>query len=274
MQNREEIDQIAIFTNKDGDVRVNVKLETEMVWLTQNQIAELFEKDRSVITKHIRNILKEEELDASVCAKFAHTSSDGKVYKTNYYNLDMIISVGYRVNSKRGIEFRRWANTVLKDYLIKGYSINEQKLDTKKISELQQTIDLLSSTLINQNLVESEGIEVLSVIKNYAKTWDILIKYDEDRLETPNSRQLDISKLSYDTAISAITSIKQDLHSKGETVTLFGNEKDNSLQGILGSIYQTFDGTDLYPSLEEKAAHLIYFVIKNHPFNDGNKRIG
>ena len=140
MQNREEIDQIAIFTNKDGDVRVNVKLETEMVWLTQNQIAELFEKDRSVITKHIRNILKEEELDASVCAKFAHTSSDGKVYKTNYYNLDMIISVGYRVNSKRGIEFRRWANTVLKDYLIKGYSINEQKLDTKKISELQNIL--------------------------------------------------------------------------------------------------------------------------------------
>jgi len=277
MQKKEGIDQIAIFTNKDGNVRVDVKLETEMVWLSQSQIAELFEKERSVVTKHIRNILKEGELDESVCAKFAHTSSDGKVYKTSYYNLDMIISVGYRVNSKRGIEFRRWANEVLKDYLIKGYSINSQKITSEKVSELQQTIELLSNTLINQKLVDSEGEEILSVIKNYAKTWDILIKYDEDRLGIPNSKQSNaesIKKLSYDSAISAIKSIKQELRTKGESVELFGNEKDDSLKGILANIYQTFDGNDLYPSLEEKASHLIYFLIKNHPFSDGNKRIG
>lgn len=277
MQKKEGIDQIAIFTNKDGNVRVDVKLETEMVWLTQSQIAELFEKERSVVTKHIRNILKEGELDESVCAKFAHTSSDGKVYKTSYYNLDMIISVGYRVNSKRGIEFRRWANEVLKDYLIKGYSINSQKITSEKVSELQQTIELLSNTLINQKLVDSEGEEILSVIKNYAKTWDILIKYDEDRLGIPNNKRSNaesIKKLSYDSAISAIKSIKQELRTKGESVELFGNEKDDSLKGILANIYQTFDGNDLYPSLEEKASHLIYFLIKNHPFSDGNKRIG
>lgn len=274
MQKKEGIDQIAIFTNKDGNVRVDVKLETEMVWLTQSQIAELFEKERSVVTKHIRNILKEGELDESVCAKFAHTSSDGKVYKTSYYNLDMIISVGYRVNSKRGVEFRRWANEILKDYLIKGYSINSQKITADKIGELQQTIELLSNTLINQKLVDSEGEEILSVIKNYAKTWDILIKYDEDRLETPNSKQSDIEELSYDSAILAIKSIKQELRTKGESVELFGNEKDDSLKGILANIYQTFDRNDLYPSLEEKASHLIYFLIKNHPFSDGNKRIG
>ena len=277
MQKKEGIDQIAIFTNKDGNVRVDVKLETEMVWLTQSQIAELFEKERSVVTKHIRNILKEGELDESVCAKFAHTSSDGKVYKTSYYNLDMIISVGYRVNSKRGIEFRRWANEVLKDYLIKGYSINSQKITSEKVSELQQTIELLSNTLINQKLVDSEGEEILSVIKNYAKTWDILIKYDEDRLGIPNNKRSNaesIKKLSYDSAISAIKSIKQELRTKGESVELFGNEKDDSLKGILANIYQTFDGNDLYPSLEEKASHLIYFLIKNHLFSDGNKRIG
>lgn len=277
MQKKEGIDQIAIFTNKDGNVRVDVKLETEMVWLTQSQIAELFEKERSVVTKHIRNILKEGELDESVCAKFAHTSSDSKVYKTSYYNLDMIISVGYRVNSKRGIEFRRWANEILKDYLIKGYSINRQKITADKIGELQQTIELLSNTLINQKLVDSEGEEILSVIKNYAKTWDILIKYDEDRLGIPNNKQSNaesIKKLSYDSAISAIKSIKQELRTKGESVELFGNEKDDSLKGILANIYQTFDGNDLYPSLEEKASNLIYFLIKNHPFSDGNKRIG
>ena len=277
MEKREKIDQIVIFTNKDGNVRVDVKLETEMVWLTQSQIAELFEKERSVVTKHIRNILKEGELDESVCAKFAHTSSDGKVYKTSYYNLDMIISVGYRVNSKRGIEFRRWANEILKDYLIKGYSINSQKITADKIGELQQTIELLSNTLINQKLVDSEGEEILLVIKNYTKTWDILIKYDEDRLGIPNSKQSDaesIKELSYDSAISAIKSIKQELRTKGESVELFGNEKDDSLKGILANIYQTFDGNDLYPSLEEKASHLIYFLIKNHPFSDGNKRIG
>ena len=275
MQNKEEIDQIAIFTNKDGNISVDAKLSKDTLWLSLNQLVELFGRDKSVISRHLKKIFSENELEEnSVVAKYATTAADGKTYQVDYYNLDVIISVGYRVNSKRGIEFRRWANGVLKDYLIKGYSINSQKITADKISELQQTIELLSNTLINQKLVDSEGEEILSVIKNYAKTWDILIKYDEDRLEIPNSKQSGIEELSYNSAILAIKSIKQDLHFKGESVELFGNEKDNSLKGILANIYQTFDGNDLYPSLEEKAAHLIYFLIKNHPFSDGNKRIG
>lgn len=267
-------DQIVIFENKAGDIKVEVKLNEGTVWLTQSQIAEIFEKERSVITKHINNILKEKELEEPVCAKFAHTGTDQKTYQTKYYNLDMIISVGYRVNSKKGIEFRRWANNILKDYLIKGYSLNQQNFNIKKIEELQQTIELLSNTLIHQNLVDSEGIEILAVIKNYAKTWDLLVKYDENRLEIPMSSSVGIEELSYDMAVLAIKSIREDLHSKGIAVKLFGNEKDNSLKSILGNIYQTFDGKDLYQSIEEKAAHLIYLIIKNHPFSDGNKRLG
>lgn len=274
MHEKEHRDHIVIFENKAGDIKVEVKLNEGTVWLTQSRIAEIFEKERSVITKHINNILKEKELEESVCAKFAHTGADRKTYRTKYYNLDMIISVGYRVNSKKGIEFRRWANAVLKDYLIKGYSFNQQRLTAETIEELRQTIELLSNTLIHQNLIDSEGAEILSVIKNYARTWDLLVKYDENKLEIPAGSSDGIETLSYDTAISAIQSIKKDLDSKGIAVKLFGNEKDNSLKSILGNIYQTFDGKDLYRSIEEKAAHLIYLIIKNHPFSDGNKRIG
>ena len=278
MQNIENIDQIAIFETKEGNISIDAKLEADTLWLSLRQLVDLFDRDKSVISRHLKKIFTESELDEQeTVAKYATVQKEGNKLVTreiDYYNLDVIISVGYRVNSKRGIEFRRWANKVLKDYLIKGYSINSQKITSEKISELQQTVELLSNTLINQNLVDSEGEEILFVIKNYAKTWDILIKYDEDRLEIPNHKQLNVEELEYEAAILAIKSIKQDLYSKGESVGLFGNEKDNSLEGILGNIYQTFDGEDLYPSLEEKAAHLIYFLIKNHPFSDGNKRIG
>jgi DNA ligase (NAD+) len=277
MQEEQKTDQIAIFTNEAGDIKVDVKLEKETLWLSLNQLVELFGRDKSVISRHLKKIFDDGELEeASVVAKYATTALDGKTYQVDYYNLDMIISVGYRVNSKRGIEFRRWANGVLKDYLLKGYSINQERLNANKIKELQQTIELLSNTLINQELMKTEGEEILAIIRDYAKTWDILIKYDEDRLSIPDYGQSEIkvSELSYDMAVSAIKSIKQDLKSKGESVELFGNEKDNSLKGVVGNIYQTFGGVDLYPTIEEKAAHLIYFVIKNHPFSDGNKRIG
>jgi len=271
-------DQIAIFQNENGDITIDAKLEADTLWLSLNQLAELFDRDKSVISRHLKKVFVENELDEKVTvAKYATVQKEGDKLvsrQIDYYNLDVIISIGYRVNSRRGVEFRCWANTVLKDHLIKGYSINQQKFNAEKISELQQTINLLSDTLVNQNLVNSEGEQILSVIKDYAKTWDILIKYDEDRLESPDYHELHIDELSYNSAILAIKTIKQDLRSKGEAVELFGNEKDNSLKGILGSIYQTFDGNDLYTSLEEKAAHLIYFVIKNHPFSDGNKRIG
>lgn len=269
---------IAIFTNEDGSVSVDAKLDNETVWLTLNQLVKLFGRDKSVISRHIKNIYEEDELEQkATVANYATVQVEGSKRvsrQTDYYNLDMIISVGYRVNSKRGVEFRRWANSVLKDHLIKGYSINRQKQSAKTIEELKQTIDLLASTLINRKLVDIEGEAILSVIKRYARTWDILVKYDEDRLEAPKVKQSNINELSYDDAIASIESLRRDLGSKGEAISLFGREKDNSLKGILGNIYQTFDGVDLYTSLEEKAAHLIYFVIKDHPFNDGNKRIG
>jgi death-on-curing family protein len=267
--------QIAIFTNETGNISVDAKLEAETLWLSLSQLVELFDRDKSVISRHLKKVFQEGELEEqAVVAKYATTASDGKSYQVDYYNLDVIISIGYRVKSRRGVEFRQWANRVLREHLIKGYSVNQQRLDAQKITELKQTVELLANTLVNQKLVHSEGEEILSVIQSYSKTWDILIKYDEDRLEVPKFQQFEVNELSYNSALVAIVSIKQDLIAKQEASELFGNEKDNSLKGILGSIYQTFDGEDLYPSLEEKAAHLIYFVIKNHPFSDGNKRIG
>lgn len=265
--------KIEIFTSSNGEVTVEVKLGHETMWLTQDQISQLFEKERSVITKHIRNILKEGELDDSVCAKFAHTGSDGKKYQTNHYGLDMILSIGYRVNSKRGVEFRKWSNGVLKDYLIKGYSLNQRQLEQKSIIELQQSLELLSSTLINRKLVSTEGEEILSLIRNYSKTWNILIKYDEDRLDAPKFIE-NAEPITYLEAKKAIDLIKEELIIKKEASELFGNEKSKELEGIIGNIYQTFDGSELYPCLASKAASLLYFIIKDHPFNDGNKRIG
>jgi DNA ligase (NAD+) len=268
-------DEVIIYKDVDGKIKVDVKLREEMVWLNQGQISDLFGKERSVITKHINNILKEKELETSVCANFAHTGGDNKVYQTQYYNLDMIISVGYRVNSKRAVEFRRWATGVLKEYLLKGYSINHKKIMNKELEELKSTVLLLSNTLVNQNLVNETGIELLSLIKSYTKTWDILVRYDQDRLELPKSKDLEkFNQLKYESAKEAIDNLREELSSIGEATQLFGLERDNGLRGIIGNLYQTFAGEDLYPTLVEKAAHLIYFVIKDHPFSDGNKRIG
>ena len=268
--------RVAIFKGKDGKSEVQVKLDQDTAWLTQKQLSELFEKDRSVITKHIRNILKDEELDNSVCAKFAHTGEDGKVYQTQYYNLDMIISLGYRINSKRGIEFRRWASTILKEYLINGYSLNKDKLKDKQINELKQAIELLSNTLISQDLVSDEGRELLELIKNYSKTWELLIRYDENNLKIPKVKGAeDEKKLDVKLAQNAVHELRELLVNRKEASNLFGQEKNPKVfDGIIASIYQTFAGEDLYPTLAEKAAHLIYFIIKNHPFTDGNKRIG
>jgi DNA ligase (NAD+) len=270
----DEQNQIIIFKNKSGETEVDVKLHDESVWLTQAQIADLFEKERSVVTKHIKNIIQEGELEDSVCAKFAQTASDNKLYQVQYYNLDMIISVGYRVNSKRGIEFRRWANKVLKEYLAQGYSINQSRITTKNFAELKQVMELLSNTLINQELVNEEGQEVLHLIKTYTKTWEVLLKYDEDGLDIPLQKHSSSKIIQYEDIKIAINSLKAELLRKGEATALFGQERGEALQGIIGNIYQTFDDQDLYPSAQEKAAHLLYFIIKDHPFSDGNKRIG
>lgn len=276
--NKESLDNsgIVIYQDDSGNTRVDVKLHAETVWLSLSQLVSLFQRDKSVISRHIKNIFKEQELqENSVVAKFATTASDGKVYQIEYYNLDMIISVGYRVNSKKAVNFRRWASSVLKDYLIKGYSLNQRKLVTTGLEELKQTVLLLSNTIVNQSLVNDMGAELLKLIRSYTKTWDILVKYDENRLELPTNRLIKSSRiLEYQKAKQAINSLKEELIAKNEASELFGLERDKVLEGIIGNVYQTFDGKELYESVEEKSAHLIYFIIKDHPFSDGNKRIG
>lgn len=267
-----ENNSIVIYENKEGQIKIDVHLSEETLWLTQQQISELFQRERSVITKHINNIFKEEELEeSSVCAFFAHTGADGKTYNTKYYNLDAILSVGYRVNSKQGTLFRKWASSVLKQYLVKGYSLNQEKLLAGKIKDLQISIDLISKTLVNNDLLTKTGNGVIEIIKAYSKTWDLLIKYDEENINLPyDLHQTSKEIISYDTAKTLITNFKAELAVDG----LFGIERKDALKGILGNLMQSFGGQDLYPSIEEKAAHLLYFVIKDHPFSDGNKRIG
>ncbi|XVN42280.1 MAG: virulence protein RhuM/Fic/DOC family protein [Candidatus Rickettsia vulgarisii] len=270
--------QLVIYQTKDGEIKIDVQLHNETVWLSLNQMSQLFKLDKSVISRHLKKIFVDQELDEnSVVAKNATTASDGKTYQVEYYNLDVILSVGYRVNSKVGAEFRKWTSNILKDYLIQGYSINHDRITEDKLEKLKQSIDLLSVTLIKNNLITDTGKEVVELIKAYSKTWDILVKYDGDKLAQPTNLNLINDKLlSYEEAVNAIERLKQDLsqNNDAEIGNLFGLERDRSLKGILGNIDQTFAGKFLYTSVQEKASHLLYFVIKDHPFSDGNKRIG
>lgn len=243
---------------------VQVKLDEETVWLSLNQISILFDKDKSVISRHIKNVFKEGELErSSVVAKNATTASDGKTYQVEFFNLDVIISVGYRVNSKKGTQFRIWATNKLKDHLIKGYSINE-----KRLKQLQQTIQLVkrASQQIS-NTDEAQGL--MEVLSDYSRALDILDDYDHQKLsKSVTDREVTFS-IDYGEAIKAI----EKLRIKFGGSSLFGNEKDQSFKSSIAVIDQTFDNKDLYPSLEEKAANLLYLVVKNHSFTDGNKRI-
>ncbi len=254
---------------------VDVRLADDTVWLSQAQMVGLFERNKKTVSEHIRNVFKDGELDEeSVVRKFRTTADDGKEYLVNYYNLDVIISVGYRVKSKRGTQFRIWATKVLKEHLVQGFTVNQQRLAEKGIHEAQQVLALLADTLESHDLVSDEGRSVLSIVNRYAKTWRLLLEFDEDRLtlsgvDKAASVLLDIGRVR-----KAIKALKIELLGKSEATDLFGNERNEGLAGILGSVYQTFDGYDLYPSREEKAAHLLYFIIKDHPFTDGNKRIG
>ncbi len=267
--------QILFYESEKGKDNITVHLADETVWLSLSQIADLFNKDKSVISRHLKNIFQDEELvKAAVVAKNATTAADGKTYQVEFFNLDAIISVGYRVNSKRGTQFRIWATSVLKDHLVKGYTLNQRRLVEKGILEAQQVLSLLTNTLEDQNLVSDEGLSVLNLVNRYAKTWQLLLQYDEDNLPPPNKRQVTGEALDLDGARAAINSLKQQLMGKMEATDLFGNERGHGLAGIIGAIHQTFGGQDLYPSIEEKAANLLYFVIKDHPFTDGNKRIG
>jgi len=267
--------KIILYQSEDGHTSMDVHLKDETVWLTLNQMAELLDRDKSVISRHLGNVFQTGELTReAVVAKNATTASDGKTYQVDYYNLDAIISVGYRVNSKRGTQFRIWATTILKDHLVRGYSLNQRRLAEKGVEEARQVLSLLADTLESHNLVSDEGLAVLEVVNRYARTWQLLLQYDENNLPTPETKHVAKSSLEIDKARQAIAALKKELMVRKEASEIFGQERGNALSGIVGAVQQTFGGKDLYPSVEEKAAHLLYFVIKDHPFTDGNKRIG
>jgi len=267
--------EVILYRTEDGKTALDVRLAGETVWLTLNQMADLFGRDKSVISRHLRNVFQSRELSRkAVVAKNATTAADGKTYQVEYFNLDAILSVGYRVNSKRGTQFRIWATQTLKNHLIRGYTLNERRLREKGLAEAEHAIELLSHTLTRHNLVNEEGRAVLEVVSRYAKSWLLLKEYDEERVPVPERRKPARITLDYARSREAIDALKACLMERGEVTLLFGQERNDQLAGILGSIEQTFDGQPLYASIEEKAAHLLYFVIKDHPFADGNKRIG
>lgn len=270
--------EIIIFENQNVKLEVNLKDET--VWLSLDQISKLFNRDKSVISRHIKNILQEELSDNSVVAKFATTdeelsdnsviakftttANDGKKYNVDYYNLDVIISVGYRVKSQNGIVFRKWANKILKDYMLKGYALNQKRLDY-----LEKTVKLIDiANRIDDRLENNDAKEILKVIGSYSKALDLLDDYDHKTISKINGNISD-KKITYEECINIINKLRFNNDSK-----LFALERNNGLDGIIGDIYQTFDGRDVYSSIEEKAANFLYMIVKDHVFIDGNKRIG
>lgn len=260
------------------DREVSVRLEGETVWLTQRQMGDLFDTTPENVLMHLKNVFGDNELDEPATTKdFLVVQTEGARQvkrKLKHYNLDAIISVGYRVNSKRGVQFRQWATRTLRDHLIGGYTLNQARLAERGLAEAEQALELLARTLNNQSLVNDEGKEVVALITGYAKTWRLLLQYDEDRIGLPDTCQPARKVLDYATANTAILDLKNILLQRAEATDLFGHEREHGLDAILGGIEQTMFGDPLYKSREEKAAHLLYFVIKDHPFADGNKRIG
>lgn len=263
---------IELYKTPSGETQIEVRFEKDSVWLSINQISELFGRDKSVISRHLKNIYKEAELEYnSTVAKNATVQKEGKraiTREIEYYNLDAIISVGYRVNSKKGTQFRIWATNRLKEYLIHGYSINQKRLD-----ELNQLIQIIVRNDKYSNQI-SEVKGILNVLTKYTKSFILLNQFDSNTIELKNLEENIIFEIDYNEALYAISELKSQLSEKKEATKLFGNQKDDSFQGILKSISQTFDGKYLYPTIEEQAANLLYFIIKSHPFSDGNKRIG
>ncbi|MBR0453899.1 MAG: virulence protein RhuM/Fic/DOC family protein [Bacteroidales bacterium] len=260
---------IIMYTSEDNTISLDVKLENDTVWLNRLQMSVLFDRDIKTIGKHISNALREELDGLPVVAKFATTASDGKIYQVEHYNVEMVTSVGYRVKSKRGIQFRQWANRVLKDYIVKGYAINE-KIKIEHYNELKEVLRLLSHTVRSQaQLSDDQSKGLFSVVSDYVYALDTLDRYDYQQLTIENTTKEELFHATYENAMEAIMSLKEKF---GESM-LFANEKDDSFKSSIGQIYQTFDGVDLYPSVEEKAAMLLYLVTKNHSFSDGNKRI-
>ena len=270
--NSEKIQDIVVFRPKGAKMTVEVHLKNETVWLSQKQMGELFGKDLSTVNEHVVNIFKEKELNkTSVIRKFRITANDGKSYNTICYSLDVIISVGYRIKSKRGTEFRIWASNILKQYLIQGYATNDKRLKehAANLKSLQRTVQMLADLSQRKALTSDEATGLFEVIRDYSYGLDVLDDYDHGRIEIKSATAKESYQLNYDEGIRLV----EQMRKKFGGSSLFGHEKDQSFKSALGAIYQTFAGKDLYPSIEEKAANLLYLVVKNHSFSDGNKRI-
>ncbi len=270
--------QIEIYQTPDGQAQIEVHLEQDTLWLSQAQMAELFDKDVRTVNEHIKNVYKEQELteNEATIRKFRIVRQEGVRQvkrEIDHYNLDMIISVGYRVNSRKGTQFRIWATKTLKQHLVDGYTLNQQRLQQRGI-EFQQVVDLLSQTLANQQLVNDEGTAVLSVISDYARSWSLLQGYDEQSLIECKSKQSDMQPLLLDDVLVAIAELKKALISKGEATELFGQLRGEGLASAIATIEQGFGNELFYPNVASRAANLLYLVIKNHPLADGNKRTG
>ena len=275
MEREEEqsgLGEIVLYQDDDGNNALEVRLQDETVWLSQAQMAELFQRDQSVISRHVNNVFREEELDRESNMQKMHIANSDK--PVAFYNLDVIISVGYRVRSQRGTRFRIWATSVLKEHLVRGYTLNRKRLAEKGADELREAVSLLAATLESHDLVSDEGRAVLEIVSGYAATWNLLLQYDEDRLPLPAEKGAGCELFQLEEARAAIAGLKAELVRKGEAGELFGQERDEGLAAVLGTIGQGFGGQDLYPGVALKAAHLLYFIIKDHPFSDGNKRIG
>jgi prophage maintenance system killer protein len=262
-----ESNQIEIYRSPDGNIELNVKLENDTVWLTQSQMAKLFGKDQSVIARHISNAFKEKEVTEESNMQILH-NTQYKFRPTKIYNLDVIISVGYRVKSRQGVAFRRWASAILKQYLIKGYAVNQKRLD--HYDDLKSVVSLMSRAItLQQEVTTGEYEGLFSVISDYVYALDTLDRYDYQSLGISQTTRQEPFHATYENAMEAINALKQKFGGS----RWFANEKDDSFKSSIGQIYQTFGGEDLYPSVEEKAAMLLYLVVKNHSFSDGNKRI-
>ena len=259
-----EKNEIILFENENVKLEVNVQDET--VWLSLEQMSELFGRDKSVISRHIKNIFKEEELIKNkVVANFATTASDGKTYNVDYYNLDVIISVGYRVKSKEGTKFRIWANKILKDYMLKGYAVNQKRLEY-----LEKTIKLIDiATRLDEDLRSDESYNMLKVISEYSKALETIDKYDHKEIKKPKGSRDSNKRIEYKDCIEIINQMPFKQASK-----IFGVERDQGLESIINNVYQQFAMQDVYPSIEEKACNFLYLIVKDHIFVDGNKRIG
>ncbi len=270
--------EIAVYEASNGEVALNVRLEQETVWLTRGQMAAVFASTSENIRQHLRNIFVDGELEESATTKdflLVRSEGDRRVRRRiRHYNLDAIISVGYRVNSKRAVRFRQWATRTLREHLVSGYTLNERRLAERGLREARETLDLLARTLRSQSMVSGAGEAVLELVTRYADTWRLLLEYDEDRLEAPAGTRPPSAALDHEHASAAIADFRTALMARGEASPLFGNPRGDALKGILGNVEQTMFGEPLYRTREEKAANLLYFLVKDHPFTDGNKRIG